>query len=219
MAARYPAVTVHSKARPKPRCRSGKSHDSFPLGFFLRCCMLHATFSFWFPLGFSSPLGAAGQVPTPQKANPLGPIEHRRTRFMHPCEISSSDKRDCGLVVSLLCSLLPTLNSPSCASCYHPGRDRQREDGPSASERTSHLTPSPDLSHVALGGARGARPKPCRTMQVSETLAATGPAPESSFLFRQEPFCSFCVSFSARWTACTAAQGDSCTTPQMHDDR
>lgn len=32
-------------------------------------------------------------------------------------------------------------------------------------------------------------------MQVSETLAATGPAPESSFLFRKEPFARFVYHF------------------------
>ena len=54
------------------------------------------------------------------------------------------------------------------------------------------MTPSPDLSHVALGVRGGtdqalrARPKPRRTLQPSETFAATGPASESSFLFRKD---------------------------------
>lgn len=150
-----------------------------PWPFLLRCMFL---FSFLF---FFSPLGAAGSV----KSKLAWPDRASSTRFLHPCEISSviSELQSAGLA-SLFS--LPTLHQ--CRFVLPLGRGRQQEGGPCVkSERTSHLTPSPDLSQVALGGQRGARPKPRRTMQLSETLAATGLAAESSFSFSKRRFGSF----------------------------
>lgn len=121
--------------RPEPRCRSGKSHDSFSLNLLLQCMLL------FFPA-----------CPSMQQRNPKASHIARLSNVvspMHPCEISSviSELHLAG--VSLLCSHFPLYISVPRATV--PVETANRRSGP-ASERTSHLTPSPDLSHVALGG-------------------------------------------------------------------
>lgn len=107
------------------------------------CCAACSFFLFFF---FFSPLGAAGSV----KSKPAWPDRASSTRFMHPCEISSviSELQSAGLA-----SLFSLLTLHQRRFVLPLGRGRQQEGGPCVkSERTSHLTPSPDLSQVALGG-------------------------------------------------------------------
>lgn len=151
---------------------------------------LHFAFSFFF---FLSPR-CSGEGPKATRLAQFSIVDslHASVRDL------ISDKRAAVGEVSLLCSHFPLYISG--ASCYRSAEAANRRTGP-ASERTSHLTPSPDLSHVALGrggGARGARPKPRRTMQLSETFAATGLAAESSFFFfRKGVSAPFYVACSA----------------------